>query len=225
MRGVEVFFNFIPATSVEAIWLGFIDLGLTKSNEVIVFDDLIESSSLFLTGNTVYACAMLDLEKDGATVIEILAGTGPDNVKDAFFRFVVDMGAPGLNQQKGGIHIILPPDYADSLKPTLNEMRDRGKDNRTEVMIANKLQKVWVTQSKSYNNWRILRGFLVDGKTKYASNTWRNELKNYPLSKANNPGQYVLSMVVANSLILYMRTAMSYMMNFGMFYKKSLLIF
>jgi hypothetical protein len=189
MRGVEVFLNFIPATSVEAIRLGFIDLGITKSNEVIVFDDLMDSSSLFLTGNTdtVYACAMLDLEKDGATVIEIPAGAGPGTVNDAFFRFVVDMGAPGPDQQKGGIYIILPPDYAGSLKPTLNGMRDRGKDNRTEVMIANKLQKAWVAQSKSYNNWLILRGFLVDGKTEYASNMWRNELKIYPLSKANNP--------------------------------------
>jgi len=61
-----------------------------------------DSSSLFLTGNTVYACAMLDLERDGATVIEILVGAGPGTVNDAFFRFVVDMGAPGPDQQKGG---------------------------------------------------------------------------------------------------------------------------
>jgi len=44
-----------------------------------------DSSSLFLTGNTVYACAMLDLERDGATVIEILVGAGPGTVNDAFF--------------------------------------------------------------------------------------------------------------------------------------------
>ncbi len=51
-----------------------------------------DSSPLFLTGNidTVYAAAMLDLEKDGVTVIEIPPGAGPGTVSDAFFRFVVD---------------------------------------------------------------------------------------------------------------------------------------
>jgi len=189
IRGVDVFLNFIPATSIEGIRLGFKSVGVDDSNEVLVFDNLMDSSPLFLTGNTdtVYAGAMLDLEKDGVTVVEIPAGAGPGTVNDAFFRFVVDMGAPGPDAKKGGIYIILPPDYKGDLKPTLNGMQHRGKDTRAKVTIAGKEQKAWVAQSTSYTNWLILRGFLKDGKPDHASNMWRTGLKIYPLKNAKNP--------------------------------------
>lgn len=189
IRGIDVFLNFIPATSVEAIRLGMKSTGVDDSNEVLVFDNLMDSSPLFLTGNTdtVYACAMLDLEKDGATVVEIPAGAGPGTVNDAFFRFVVDMGAPGPDAKKGGTYIILPPDYKGSLKPTKNGMQYRGKDMTTQVDIAGKKTKVWIAQSTSYSNWLILRGFLKNGKPDHASNMWRTNLKIYPLKDAANP--------------------------------------
>jgi hypothetical protein len=55
-----------------------------------------DSNPLFLTGNTdtVYCMVFLDLEADGPTVVEIPPGCGPGTVDDAFFRFVIDMGAP-----------------------------------------------------------------------------------------------------------------------------------
>ncbi|MCJ8293032.1 MAG: DUF1254 domain-containing protein [Colwellia sp.] len=189
IRGIDVFLNFIPATSIEGIRLGMKSLGVKNSNEVLVFDNLMDSSPLFLTGNTdtVYACAMLDLEKDGVTVVEIPAGAGPGTVNDAFFRFVVDMGAPGPDAKKGGTYIILPPDYKGELKPTLNGMQDRGKDTRITTLIAGIETKVWVAQSTSYTNWLILRGFLKDGKPDHASNMWRTGLKIYPLKDAKNP--------------------------------------
>ena len=52
MRGVDVFLNFIPATSMEAIRRGLADVGVAKSNQAILFDQLMDSNSLFLTGNT-----------------------------------------------------------------------------------------------------------------------------------------------------------------------------
>ena len=81
-RGVEVFLNFIPATSIEGIRLGMKEMGADDYNEVLIFDDLLDSNPLFLTGNTdtVYALAMLDLEKDGVTVIEIPAAFCPLNI-------------------------------------------------------------------------------------------------------------------------------------------------
>ena len=51
-RGIEVFLNFIPATSIEGVRLGMKELGADDYNEVIVFDDLMDSAPLFLTGNT-----------------------------------------------------------------------------------------------------------------------------------------------------------------------------
>ncbi len=189
MRGVEVFLNFIPATSVEGMRLSHVDMGITKSNQVLLMSDLMDSNSLFLTGNTgtVYASAILDLEVDGPTVVEIPAGAGPGTVNDAFFRFVVDMGAPGPDAKKGGMYIVLPPDYQGDLKPTLNGMKYRDKDRRVEVKVGNRKQKVWITQSTSYTNWLILRGFLVDGKPDVAAKMWEDGLKIYPLSKASNP--------------------------------------
>lgn len=189
LRGVEVFLNFIPATSIEGMRLGMESVGVDQSNEVIVFDDLMDSSPLFLTGNTdtVYAVGMLDLENDGATVIEIPEGAGPGTLNDAFFRFVVDMGAPGPDAKKGGTYIILPPDYKGDLKPTLNGMQHRGKDTRATTMVGGEKRKVWIAQSTSYHNWLILRGFLKDGKPDHASNMWRTGLKIYSLAKAKNP--------------------------------------
>ncbi len=189
VRGIDVFLNFIPANSVEGIRIGMKSLGVDDSNEILIFDDLMDSTPLFLTGNTdtVYACAMLDLEKDGVTVVEIPAGAGPGMVNDAFFRFVVDMGAPGPDAKKGGMYIILPPDYKGDLEPTLNGMKYRDKDRRVTVKVGGAYKKVWVAQSTSYSNWLILRGFLKDGKPDHASNMWRSGLKVYPLSEAKNP--------------------------------------
>jgi len=186
IRGVDVFLNFIPATSIEAMRLGFKDLGADDCSKVIVFDDLMDSNPLFLTGNTdtVYAGAILDLQKDGPTVIECPPGAGPGTLNDAFFRFVVDMGAPGPDRKKGGTYIILPPDYKGDLKPTPNTFKDNSS---TKAKVGGVEKDVWIAQSRSYTNWLILRGFLVDGKPDAAAKMWRSGLKIYPLSKASNP--------------------------------------
>ncbi|SFV60271.1 protein of unknown function DUF882 [hydrothermal vent metagenome] len=188
IRGVDIFLNFIPATSIEGLRRGMQSMGVANYNEVMIFDDLMDSHSLFLTGNTdtVYISSFLDLQKDGATVIEMPAGAGPGTVDDAFFRFVVDMGAPGPDAQRGGTYIILPPDYKGELKPTKNGMEYRGQDTTTTVDIGGKKTKVWIAQSASYTNWVILRGFLKDGKPDAASKMWREGLKIYPLAKAND---------------------------------------
>ena len=40
MRGVETFINFIPAASIEAVRLGLADIGVKKSNQAVIFDQL-----------------------------------------------------------------------------------------------------------------------------------------------------------------------------------------
>src|SRR5580698_9515264 len=61
MRGVETFLNFVPAASIEAMRLGMVELGATKSNQVVILDQLLDANPLFLTGNTdtVYTSAIL----------------------------------------------------------------------------------------------------------------------------------------------------------------------
>jgi hypothetical protein len=167
MRGVEVFLNFVPAASLEAMRRGVAELGATTSNQIVIMDQLLDSNALFLTGNTdtVYVLSVLDLEKDGPTVVEVPPGSGPGTVDDAFFRFVVDMGRPGPDKGEGGKYLILPPGYT-------GEVPSSG---------------YFVARSTSYVNLMVLRGFLVDGKPDAAAKSFKDGLKVYPLAQANNP--------------------------------------
>jgi len=166
MRATEVFLNLVPMASIEGLRLGMESVGVDAANEILLFDGLMDSKSLFLTGNTdtIYAIGLLDLERDGPTVVEIPAGAGPGTVNDAFFRFVVDMGSPGPDRGKGGKYLILPPGYDGPIP-----------------------DGYFVAKSPSYINWLPLRGFLVDGKTDAAVAMWTNNLKIYPLSEKDNP--------------------------------------
>jgi hypothetical protein len=165
-RGVSAFLDFIPAASLEAIRRGQIEMKAPNANQVVIMDQLMDSAPLFLTGNadTIYASVALDLERDGPTVVEIPPGCGPGTVNDAFFRFVIDMGAPGPDRGKGGKYLILPPGYKDKAP-----------------------SGYFTAQSPSYVNWLILRGFLVDGKPDAATKNFKDGLKIYPLAQAKNP--------------------------------------
>jgi len=186
LRGIDTFLKFIPACNIEGMRRGTASMGVSKYNEVLVMDTLMDSNSLFLTGNTdtVYASSFFDLNKTGPLVVEIPAGAGPGTVNDAYFRFVVDMGAPGPDRKKGGTYIILPPDYKGDLKVTPNNFKDNSS---VKVKVGKEMRDVWIAKSRSYSNWMILRGFLVDSKPDAAAKMWREKLKIYPLSDAENP--------------------------------------
>ena len=172
MRGVEVFLNFIPATSLEGIRLGAVERRATKSHQALIFAQLLDSNPLLLTGNTdtVYCMVCLDLEVDGPTIIEIPPGCGPGTVDDAFFRFVIDLGGPGPDRGQGGKYLIIPPGYKGEVP--------KDKADGGEYFVAH---------STSYVNWVPLRGFLVDGKPDAAVKMFTDGFKVYPLSKAANP--------------------------------------
>lgn len=166
MRGVEVFLNFIPATSVESLRTGMIETGVKSSNQILIFDKLMDANPLFLTGNTgtVYACGHFDLEKDGPIVVEVPAACGPGTVNDAYFRFVVDMGMPGPDRGQGGKYLILPPEFEGEVP-----------------------EGYFVSKSTSYVNLIVLRGFIEDGKPDASTTMFKNGLKIYPLKDAQNP--------------------------------------
>jgi hypothetical protein len=166
IRGVEVFLNCIPPASLEALRAGMEELGADACHKVAITDELLDSNPLLLTGNTdtVYASVMMDLDRDGPTVVEIPPGCGPGTVNDAWFRFVVDMGAPGPDRGAGGSYLIVPPEF-DGEAP----------------------DGYFVAQSASYVNWLILRGFLVDGKPDVSTAMFRDGLRVYPLSAAASP--------------------------------------
>jgi hypothetical protein len=106
----EAFVNTMQGVSVHAIRNGLLSAGV-KDNEVIVFSELMDAKSLFLTANadTVYAFGILDLTK-GPMVLDVppkFLGA----IDDHWFRWVVDIGAPGADRGEGGKYLIVPPGY------------------------------------------------------------------------------------------------------------------
>ncbi len=166
VRGVEAFLNGVPACSIEAMRHGMAEMGAVASHQCVMMDGLLDSGPLFLTGNTdtVYAMVMLDLERDGATVVEIPPGCGPGTVNDAWFRFVIDMGFPGPDRGKGGKYLIVPPGYDGDVP-----------------------DGYFTATSPSVTNWLILRGFMVDGRPDAAATMFRDGLRVYPLSVSDDP--------------------------------------
>jgi len=199
LRAIEVFLNWMPACSIEAMRAGHVKSGITKSNQVAISEQLMDSNPLFLTGNTdtVYASTILDLERDGPTVVEIPPKCGPGTVNDAFFRFVVDMGAPGPDRGQGGKYLILPPDY--------NGIPIKFPDDNSTVavQVGDVKENYYIVQSPSYTNWLILRGFLVDGKPDASVNMFKEGLRIYPLAMAAAPPEmefFNLSKAVMNTI-------------------------
>ncbi|WP_353707093.1 DUF1254 domain-containing protein [Cellulosimicrobium sp. ES-005] len=166
VRGVEAFLGCIPAASLEAIRRGIAEVAGDACHQGAIADRLLDSDPLFLTGNTdtVYAIVVLDVERDGPTVIEVPPGCGPGTVDDAWFRFVVDLGAPGPDRGAGGTYLIVPPDY-DGARP----------------------EGWFVAETPSAVNLVILRGFLVDGRPDAAVRLFESGVRVYPLSRRDDP--------------------------------------
>jgi hypothetical protein len=96
----RAFMDNLRGVSIHALRKGMMSVGM-KDNEVIVFEQLMDAKSLFLTANadTIYVMGFLDLAK-GPVVLE----TPPKflgAVQDAWFRWVIDVGAPGPDRWAG----------------------------------------------------------------------------------------------------------------------------
>jgi hypothetical protein len=155
-RAMDAFLKGQPACSVVAIMDGARSLGAVEANEVIIFDKLMNSKSLFLTANTstLYVFPDLDLKRDGPTVVEVPNGLlGAAN--DSYFRYVNDL-------MKAGKYLYLPPGYEGEVP-----------------------EGYTVLKPKTYRVWIFLRASIANGVDK-AAEFVKGSLKVYPLSKANN---------------------------------------
>ncbi len=110
VHAFEAFVNTYQGVSIAALHKGFKSVGV-KDNEALIFSDLMDAKSLFLTANadTIYTLGMLDLT-NGPMVLEIGPGM-LGAVDDQWFRWVIDLGAPGADRGEGGKYLILPPGY------------------------------------------------------------------------------------------------------------------
>jgi len=109
-RGVDAFMNSFSGASAYAIRQGFQSIG-AEDNSVVIFSDLMDSNSLFLTANadTIYSVAILDLTK-GPLVVDVppmALGT----LNDMWFGWIIDIGFPGPDRGEGGKYLIVPPGY------------------------------------------------------------------------------------------------------------------
>src|SRR5271167_1512026 len=114
MHASETFLNAFRGASLVAARKGFISAGV-EDNSIIIFSELMDSKSLFLTANadTVYYFGFLDLTK-GPLVVEtppLALGT----FDDMWFRWVIDFGLPGPDRGEGGKYLLAPPGYTGDL--------------------------------------------------------------------------------------------------------------
>jgi len=163
-RAVNVYLNSIPALSINALREGQAAAGCAASHQVCIFDTLMDSTSLVLTGNTstMYAIGFLDLKKDGPTVVDLpprMLGI----LDDMAFLYMTDLGVAGPDKGKGGKFLVLPPGHQGDVPGGY-----------------------FVVPSKTYGVWLFMRGYLDKG-IEAASENIRNNLKVYPLAKASNP--------------------------------------
>lgn len=113
-HGVDAYLAGLPGVSIQAIRQGFLDAGV-PDNAVLMFSGLMDSASLFLTGNadTVYFLSFLDLS-DGPIALQVPTGC-LGTVDDMWFRWVTDFGLPGPDRGLGGTYVLLPPGYTGPL--------------------------------------------------------------------------------------------------------------
>ena len=162
-RGVQAFMSSIQIASMDALRKGIVEFG-PPNTTAILFENLMDSSALWLTANTtsVYMAAWLEL-KDEPMVIE----TPPDVlgiIDDHWFKYVADFGRLGPDKSKGGKFLILPPGYEGEIP-----------------------EGYFVASTNTYGNWVIWRGFQVDGNPAPAVETTKKIFRIYPLSQKDNP--------------------------------------
>ncbi|MFL9585292.1 DUF1254 domain-containing protein [Stenotrophomonas sp. AB1(2024)] len=163
-RAVEVYLDQMPVVSWFHVWKGAAEWGDAKPNQLVIWQELMDSSTLLLTGNseTVYAIAGLDLKRDGPVVVELPGGL-LGGVADLWQDEVAAIGPTGVDKGQGGKLLILPPGHAGEAP-----------------------SGYLLTRATSFRVVLGVRGFLVDGKPDDAVARMR-QLKIYPLAEAGSP--------------------------------------
>ena len=170
VRGVDAFMNSFSGASAYAIREGFHSIG-ADDNTIVVFSELMDSNSLFLTANadTIYTVAVLDLTK-GPLVVEVpplALGT----LNDMWFGWIIDIGLPGPDRGEGGKYLVVPPGYGGPLP-------DSG---------------FHVGRSKTMHVLYAVRAFMDNNDPKPAVASIKKSLKVYPYT----PGGYGTSIATA----------------------------
>ena len=163
INAVDAYTKGIHIASMEAMKKGILEYG-PANKTALVFEELMDSKSLFLTANTtsVYMMSWLELG-DEPMVIE----TPPDVlgiIDDHYFKYVADFGRLGPDKAQGGKFLILPPGYEGEAP-----------------------EGYFVSRANTYGHWVIWRGFQKNGSPQPAVMATKDAFKIYPLSQRDNP--------------------------------------
>jgi hypothetical protein len=156
-RALSVFNNSFRGASAYALGKGFQSIG-AEDNSILIFSTLLDSRSLFLTGNTdtVYYMGVINLSK-GPMVLE-QPSDGLGTINDMWFSWIIDIGRPGPDRGEGGKYLIVPAGYDGPLP-------DGG---------------YYIAHSKTNRVLYAARAFLVNDDPKPAVDNIRKNLKLYP---------------------------------------------
>ena len=169
-RALNAFNNSFRGASAYAIRKGFQSIG-AEDNTVVIFSELMDSKSLFLTANadTVYYLSAVDLSKGPMVIEQPPAGLG--TINDMWFSWIIDIGFPGPDRGEGGKYLIVPPGY-DGPLPEGGFYVAKSRTNR--VLYA-------------------ARSFLKDNDPKPTVDLIKKTLKIYPYT----PGGFGTSIATA----------------------------
>jgi len=162
-RGVRAFLDTVQIASLYAVREGFREVG-SVDGTVGIYENLMDSKSLFLTPNTesIYAMTWLDLN-DGPVIVESAPNT-LGIVDNFWFEYVADLGNAGPDRGQGGKFLFLPPGYEGEVPEGYHTY-----------------------QSSTYGNILLWRGFLVDGDPAPGVASMKQTIRVYPLADRDNP--------------------------------------
>jgi hypothetical protein len=169
-HALGAYLNSYGGASAYAIRQGILSIG-ASDNSVVIFSDLMDANSLFLTANadTVYYMAVVDLTKGPMVIEQPPKGLG--TINDMWFQWIIDIGFPGPDRGEGGKYLIVPPGYDGPLP-------DSG---------------FHVARSKTMRVLYAARAFLTDNDPKPTVELIKKTLKIYPYT----PGGFGTSIATA----------------------------
>jgi hypothetical protein len=156
-RALNAYNNSFRGASAYAIGKGFRSIG-ADDNTVIVYSELMDAKSLFLTPNadTIYYMAVVNLSTGPMVVEQPPLGLG--TINDMWFGWIIDIGFPGPDRGEGGKYLLVPPGY-DGPLPEGGFFIARSKTNRALYAA---------------------RSFLVNNDPKPAVELIKKHIKIYP---------------------------------------------
>jgi len=168
-NALNVYNNSFRGASAYALRKGFEEVA--GPNGVIIFSELMDAASLFLTANadTVYYLSAIDLS-NGPMVIE-QPSDAVGAINDMWFSWIIDIGGPGPDRGLGGKYLIVPPGYDGPLP-------EGG---------------YFVAHSKTNHVLYAARAYLVNNDPKPAAENVKQNLKVYPYQ----PGSFGTSIAQA----------------------------